>query len=291
MIEEHFSEEVIDALLSGDSNAESLPLDLKRISQLVSVANSPATMTELAMQDTVISAYRNALATSDLGEIPERKRSMISRFLSAKVALAGLAIALTGGTAAALTGVLPVSFTKGTNPSVSLANTAAQNSSNSQVGTDTKVTDGGSTASDSNSNTTINQGILSTKSLYGLCNAYSHAFASTTTTSTSGSSGSQGLTSGAPLTATAFAELNAYAKSKNETLTELCTNIERLPASNSNRPSAMGNPSGTPQTPSVGASGQTGQVEFPPATGKGMGQSESGKVTMPSKPSRGSSTN
>lgn len=286
MIEEPFSEEIIEALLGGDSNVEALPPELRRISQLVSAANAPAAMTELAMEDTVMSAFRSAWATSDLGEIPERKRSMISKFLSAKVALAGLAIALTGGTAAALTGVLPVSFNKSTNPSVSLAPTSHQNSTNSQVGSDTKVTDGGSVAGHSPSSTALNQGLASGKSLYGLCNAYSHVFATTTTT---GASGSQSGTSGTPLNANAFVELGTLAKSKGDTIAQLCATVTQPSGTSSNGPLGAGNSSGTSGNASPGVSGQNSQVGFPPASGKGMGQNAPGKSLMPSNPSRSGS--
>ncbi|NNN13807.1 MAG: hypothetical protein HKL81_08685 [Acidimicrobiaceae bacterium] len=286
MIEEPFSEEIIEALLGGVSNVEALPPGLRRISELVSAANAPAAMTELAMEDTVMSAYRNAWATSDLGEIPERKRSMISKFLSAKVALAGLAIALTGGTAAALTGVLPVSFNKSTNPSVSLAPTSHQDSTNSQVGSDTKTTDGGSVAGDSTSSTALNQGLASGKSLWGLCNAYSHAFASTTTT---GASGSLSATGDNPSTATAFVELGALAKSKGDTIAQLCATAVQPSMTSSNRPSGMGNSSGMSGNTSSGGSGQNSQIEFPPTSSRGMSQNAPGKSLMPSKSSRSSS--
>ena len=209
---------------------------------------------------------------------------MISKFLSAKVALAGLAIALTGGTAAALTGVLPVSFNKSTNPSVSLAPTSHQNSTNAQVGSDAKVTDGASVAGDSTSSTVLNQGLASGKSLYGLCNAYSHAFASTTTT---GTSGSQSAASDNPLTATAFIELGTLAKSKGDTIAQLCATVTKPSATSTNRPSGTGNSSGVSGNASTGASGQNGQVEFPPA--KGMSQKAPGKALMPSNPSRSGS--
>lgn len=101
-----------DRLLSGELAPDDAPPAGRDLAVLFSTAKSPATPDELAHRGRVVaSAVAEVLSSAPLSEpAPSRRRSMLSKVLTAKVAAAATIAALGLGTAAAAaaaTGALP----------------------------------------------------------------------------------------------------------------------------------------------------------------------------------------
>ncbi len=182
------SHEMIEELLKGSSSPQSLPPELAKVAHLMATAQAPATGGELAGSHMAVEAFMAAkLSTIPTGG----KEKVLSKFLSAKAAIAAAAIALTGGAAAA-TGALVSSHHAVTTPDIATVNSGTQSN------TTTKTTSPLTTL------TTIaneNQGMISGHSLFGLCTAY------LASTKASAATGAQSSTSSGTSTSMAFAQL------------------------------------------------------------------------------------
>ncbi len=188
------SQEIIEALLSGKAPAGGLPEELAKVKALVDRANAPASYSETTGAHQVIQAFRAAQG----GAIPTGgKGKVLSKLLTAKAAAVAAAIALTGGAAAALTGVVPVSFNSHAHqtPSVSLVTTNDSGSSNAPHTTATTTFAGES------------QGMASGANIFGECTAYM-AITGHAPTSVVGSGSSNPSTG--PLASTNFQNLAKY---------------------------------------------------------------------------------
>ncbi len=209
------SQEIIEALLSGKAPAGAIPEELAKVKSLIDRANAPASYTETTGAHHVIQAFRAAQG----GAIPTGGRGkVLSKLLTAKAAAAAAAIALTGGAAAALTGVVPVSFHS--NSHGALTSNAAQTN---DKGTSTTDSTTSTTAAPNATVTTAfageSQGMASGANLFGECTAYMAITRGSTTTTGVGSSTS--LTGA--LASTNFQNLAKLAATQNLSVTSFCT--------------------------------------------------------------------
>ncbi len=185
------SQETVEELLRGNSSPQALSPELAKVAHLMQIAQAPATSNELAGSHSAVEAFMAA------GQYPIStggKEKVLSKFLSAKAAIAAAAIALTGG--AAVTGALVSSNRPASIPNVATVNPSTQG--------DSPLTNSGSTSTLA---TVVgeNQGMVSGHSLFGLCTAY---FA-TTKSSTGSSVPSSGSTAFTQLASVAAANYTA----------------------------------------------------------------------------------
>ena len=209
------SQEIIEALLSGKAPAGALPKELAKVKSLIDRANAPASYTETTGAHHVVQAFRAAQG----GAIPTGGRGkVLSKLLTAKAAAAAAAIALTGGAAAALTGVVPVSFHSNAHGAVTSNATQTSDS----VTSTTDSTSSTTAAPDSTVTTAFageSQGMASGANLFGECTAYMAITRGSTTTTGVGSSTS--LTGA--LASTNFQNLAKLAASQSTTVASFCT--------------------------------------------------------------------
>jgi hypothetical protein len=104
-----YSDATVDRLLSGHLNADDAPPELRGVAALFEAATAPASALEVAHREAVVSAGASVVRAAAPGAAsPQRRRTMLSKFLSAKIALGATAAALGMSTAAAAaTGSLP----------------------------------------------------------------------------------------------------------------------------------------------------------------------------------------
>ena len=171
------SQETIEELLRGNSSPQALSPELAKVAHLMQIAQAPATSSELAGSHAAVGAF---MAASQYPIPNGGKEKVLSKFLSAKAAIAAAAIALTGG--AAVTGALVSAHQPTSTPNVATVNSSTQGDSSSTSSTSTLVTVPGE-----------NQGMISGHSLFGLCTAYL-AQTKSATSSTVAASGSTAFT-------------------------------------------------------------------------------------------------
>ncbi len=222
------SQEIIEAFLDGKITGHGIPQELQHVAQLMQKAQLPATKAELEGEHFAVQAFQTANGSA---LHPGGKSKVLSKLLSTKAATAAVAVALTGGGAAAATGLIPVSFHHGIPTLGTQVTTTSTTSSASTTSTtvldSTSTTQAGPTSTSSTLIPNENQGMASGHSLFGLCTAYAHITTSGTTqdatnTSTSVTSLSSTSSTVAALSSTAFSQLQALATAQNMTVAQLC---------------------------------------------------------------------
>lgn len=214
------NQEIVEAFLNGTLPSDGFPHELVKVADLLHKVQGPATMQELTGENMVIQAFKaSTLPTSSSGRSPK----VLSKLLSTKAAAAAIAVALTGGGAAAVTGLIPVSFHHGlpsftAQPTTTSPSTTTQETSSSVASTTSTLIPG------------ENQGMASGKSLFGLCTAYSnvtglHGSQATATTQATSLDSATTSTSSPALASTAFTQLQALAVAKGTTVAALCSTI------------------------------------------------------------------
>lgn len=260
------SPEQFERLLNGQLEPSQLSGSARHIAELINVAKSPATEAELANQASMVSSFKAAMGQGSITNLePERKRRMLSKLLTAKIAGAALAATALSGTAvAAFNGDLPSSVQSSLSGSlskvgISIPSSTASNSSGSSNITLPKAStsENSAAAAGAKNGLTngVDQGIANGNSLFGLCTAYlsstgsgssstSTTGASTTTTpststtlssqtasiltDTSSTTSTTSATSNSPLSGSvAFQRLQVYAQSKGESVAQLCSTATR----------------------------------------------------------------
>lgn len=198
-------EEQIEQLLQGRLNPEQAPGPVAEIAKLIQAAKAPGTVAELSQEQSVLASFESVLGQGSVTQIePERKRRMIAKILTAKVAGVALAAtALTGTAVAAYNGDLPSPIQTSISASlshvgVSVPNPTLSDTSSSKLSTQADLSKGTSLHGNSSENAALgsNNGLTNGKDLglssgasaYGLCTAYlqSQSNSSSSTTSTTG---------------------------------------------------------------------------------------------------------
>lgn len=240
------SPEQFELLLKGKLDPSQLSGPAKHIAELINVAKSPATEAELANQAGMVADFKAAMMQGSITNLePERKRRMLSKLLTAKIAGAALAATALSGTAvAAFNGDLPSSVQASLSGSLSKVGisipsaTTSGSSASSDITLPKASVSGSATAVAGSKNGLTNgadQGLASGNSLFGLCTAYlSSTDASSSSTSTTGASTTTSSTTTSTTSATsgsstspvsgslALQRLQALAQSKGESVTKLC---------------------------------------------------------------------
>jgi hypothetical protein len=211
------SQEIIEAFLSGKLPEGAVPEELAKVKGLIDQANAAATHSELAGANQLVHAFRAA----QFGARPTGGRNrVLSKLLTIKAGIAAAsALALTGGAAAAITGVVPVSFTSGTTTTTSV--TAPTNDSTTTTTEGTAPT----TSSTGVTSTTFageSQGMASGANLFGECTAYMAITGGGSTTTTGGATGTTMAPTSGALASTNFQNLATLAASQGTDVTSYC---------------------------------------------------------------------
>jgi hypothetical protein len=177
----HVDEATADRILSGRLAPEDAPPGYAGIAALARAAAGPATRAELSREGADVDA---AVAAVVSGLVPlsnaSRRRSMIGKLLTAKVAAGATIVALGAGTAAAaISGALPTQATSHANAHAkaglaTAASHVAKAGAPSTTGA-TKASSSGRQASSGTSSTSSSvrsTGTANRHALFGLCTAF-----------------------------------------------------------------------------------------------------------------------
>ncbi|MDA8072432.1 MAG: hypothetical protein M0Z82_12755 [Actinomycetota bacterium] len=217
-----------DALLEGRIGPDDAPPGYREVASAVRSARSGASVAELAGEEQVVAAMvaaaAGSLRTSPLS--PMRRRPMIAKLMSAKVAAVATGFVLVGGgVAAAATGSLP----SGVQHSVADAAAHVGVSIPGKGSGAHQATTSGTTGS--TNATTGSANAVGPKSggpeTYGLCTAYAASHRSSTSTSGSTAASQTTTTSGSTNTSVAFANLLQAANAKGESVSAYCKSFVR----------------------------------------------------------------
>ncbi len=215
-----------DALLEGRIGPDDAPPGYREVASAVRSARSGASVAELAGEEQVVAAMvvaaAGSLRTSPLS--PMRRRPMIAKLMSAKVAAVATGFVLVGGgVAAAATGSLP----SGVQHSVADAAAHVGVSIPGKGSGAHQATTSGTTGS--TNATTGSANAVGPKSggpeTYGLCTAYAASHRSSTSTSGSTAASQTTTTSGSTNTSVAFANLLKAATGKGESVSAYCSGV------------------------------------------------------------------
>lgn len=271
------SQEIIEAFLSGKLPEGAVPEELAKIKGLIDRANVAATHAELGGADRLVHAFRAAQG----GALPTGgKDRVLTKLLTAKVGIAAAsALALTGGAAAALTGVVPVSFNGNTTTTSSTVVPTNDSTTSTTEGTTSTTV---STDATSTTFAGESQGMASGANLFGECTAYMAITGGATTTTAGGAPATTSAPTSGPLASTNFKNLATLAASQGTDVATYCQvylathrpgNQPVVPAPGGSGPgNGHGNANG--HGPSAGSS--NGNDQGGPAQGSGNSANASG---------------
>ncbi|MDA8358760.1 MAG: hypothetical protein M0Z95_21260 [Actinomycetota bacterium] len=235
----------VDEFLDGKVGADDAPPGFQDVARLLHAARSPATAGELAGQDHVVATLAATVRGSAgvSGSVHERRRTMLTKLLTAKMAAAAAAAVILGGGAAAATGTLPTSLQSSVSHGLSTVGISVPNPdahAAGNVATTSSRTTGpqgrGAVRAKPSTPPTQAAGPSATgPALYGLCTAYATAGVSQ-----------------AARHSVAFRNLSAAATAKGETVAQYCAKVtppSTVPTTTttgaSHAPTSGGPPSGS----------------------------------------------
>ena len=259
-----------DRLLSGDLDPDDAPPELARIAGLVRAARAPELSSGLTGEELLVSQVAGVVRESRRAEVArDNRRHMLGKVLSAKVIGATAAVLLSGGVAAAATGVLPTPVQEAVShglrhigisvPDPAVHPAPPQHSSAPHSPDHATSTTTAGARGIKHSSTTANRD--------GLCTAYAHV-------------------GNTKPRANALSKLTAAAQANDETVTEYCEGA--IPPSTA----IVANPGSThrPTTTSVSSSTPAGKSTGHASAGRGTQHRPTTVTVSPSSKAHGGSS-